>query len=353
MGRKKNRMNDLYICYTYYHLLITTVKALENNKRIDILVSNELPDKERIIGKLETQSFIDKLCLIDETPYLDEYNKKNRIISQLTKRSILESVFHKMTNMDVLIYENIYTYNDMNLASSFLIINNKKYHLIEDALDFFSYFDDYYHVKPTSYSIFGFQHFIKKILRLGTNPWGQNKYCIDIEVNDMGKIKIPKNRVIEVSRKELFDNLSKINKRLVYTLFAENTTIPSLNCKKTMILFTQPLFADRFVPSMDDQLFVFESIIKKYIKDGFFVTIKPHPRDLADYSKLIQVYNCNYIEKNIPSEILNFDENVSFDEIVSITSTSINFVERVKKRTFMGKVYIDRCLREKSRKNDR
>ena len=280
-------MNDLYICYTYYHLLITTIKALESNKRIDLLVSNELPDKERIIGKLKAQFFVDKLCLIDETPYLDVYNKKNRIVSQLTKRCILKSVFFKMTNMDILKYENIYTYNDMNLASTFLIINNKKYHLIEDALDFFSYFHEYYHVKPTSYSIFGFKHFLKKTLKLGTNPWGQNKCCIDIEVNDMGRIKIPKNKVVEVSRKEIFDNLSKKNKRLVYTLFAENTTIPSLNYKKTMILFTQPLFEDRFVRSMDDQLFVFESIIEKYIKDDFSIIIKPHPRDLADYSKFI------------------------------------------------------------------
>lgn len=57
-----------------------------------------------------------------------------------------------MTNINILGYDNIYTYNDMNLASSYLIVNEKKYHLIEDALDFFNYFDEYYNLKKWQYT---------------------------------------------------------------------------------------------------------------------------------------------------------------------------------------------------------
>ena len=51
-----------------------------------------------------------------------------------------------------------------------------------------------------------------------------------------------------------------------------------------------------------------------------------------DYFPLINKYGCTYIDKNLPSEILNFDEDAYFDVAVSITSTqSMLLIMLVKK----------------------
>ena len=145
-------MNDLYICYTYYHLLITIIKSLTNNLQYDLLISIDIPQIDKMIDKIKQIKTIGNIYIINEAPYIELYESKNAIIAKITKRRILSKVFNEMTNINILGYDNIYTYNDMNLASSYLIVNEKKYHLIEDALDFFNYFDEYYNLKKWQYT---------------------------------------------------------------------------------------------------------------------------------------------------------------------------------------------------------
>ena len=45
-------MNDLYICYTYYHLLITIIKSLTNNLQYDLLISIDIPQIDKMIDKI-------------------------------------------------------------------------------------------------------------------------------------------------------------------------------------------------------------------------------------------------------------------------------------------------------------
>lgn len=44
--------------------------------------------------------------------------------------------------------------------------------------------------------------------------------------------------------------------------------------------------------------------------------------------------------------MLNFDKEAGYDVAVSITSTAINFLENVSEKRFMGREYIDFCLKE-------
>ena len=68
---------------------------------------------------------------------------------------------------------------------------------------------------------------------------------------------------------------------------------------------------------------IYEDIIKEYTGMGYTITIKPHPRDKADYSNLCEKYNCLYIDKYIPTEVLNYDDSVFYDLALSITTTAI------------------------------
>lgn len=118
-------MNDLYICYTYYHLLITIIKSLTNNLQYDLLISIDIPQIDKMIDKIKQIKTIGNIYIINEAPYIELYESKNAIIAKITKRRILSKVFNEMTNINILGYDNIYTYNDMNLASSYLIVNEK------------------------------------------------------------------------------------------------------------------------------------------------------------------------------------------------------------------------------------
>lgn len=264
-------MNDLYICYTYYHLLITIIKSLTNNLQYDLLISIDIPQIDKMIDKIKQIKTIGNIYIINEAPYIELYESKNAIIAKITKRRILSKVFNEMTNINILGYDNIYTYNDMNLASSYLIVNEKKYHLIEDALDFFNYFDEYYNLKKWQYTQSNIFHKLKAWLKIGTNPWGQNKYCLDIEVNDISKIKISNKKVKELRRRKLFDSLTKQDKVIIYNLFTGNNVTERVikGEKKQMILFTQPLFKDGFVKSEMEQLIVYKNIINEYYEKIF------------------------------------------------------------------------------------
>lgn len=146
----------------------------------------------------------------------------------------------------------------------------------------------------------GFRQKAKNALGVGFNLWGQNDCCIDIEVNSDEKIKIPRDKVIVLPRKELFATLNESQKKTIYAIFAKGKSTGKRQTEKSVILLTQPLFKDIFVESEEEQRIVFESVIKEYKGNGYAVAIKPHPRDEMDYFPLIEKYDCTYIDKNNP-----------------------------------------------------
>ena len=78
---------------------------------------------------------------------------------------------------------------------------------------------------------------------------------------------------------------------------------------------------------------------------GYHVVIKPHPRDEADYADIIFKYKCTHIDKNIPSEVLNYNpEAQQYYAAISVTSTSINFLDCAKEKIFMGMDFVERVM---------
>ncbi len=335
----------LYICYTYYHALISLIKATK--EKIDIILASDIPEYKELGEKMLKTGYIGKVFYCN-VKYFKEHNLfKNRFERVLKEKARAIKVFPQTCDVRFEDYEDIYTYNDTNSASRYLIAKGIKYHLIEDALDYFKYFNKYYNLSSASYSKHGWIKLAKSITGHGLIGAGQNKYCIDIEVNDENHIVIPKDKIIVVPRKELFDSLSEEEKKCVFATFAKSQNI-TYEGKKSLLIFTQPLFKDSFVKTIEDQLSVYEAIVKEYMEKGFTVTIKPHPRDDGNYNDIIEKYNCLLIDKNLPSEILNYDPGFEYEDIVAITTTSINFIQNVRNRIMLGKEYIYRVLEKQN-----
>ena len=332
---------QLYICLTYYHVLIAVIKTLINNSVVDLLISNDIPGFELLNRKLINSGLFHEVIEYD-AQRIKVSPTTHKYFDILMRKARITRNFKNYFNLDLKEYTDIYIFQDVAEIGQYLIYKKIEYHLIEDALDYFKYFDKYYSLSKDSYNTNSIRYKIKKLLGVGCLSWGTTKYCKDIEVNDLEGIKISKEKVFEIPRRSLFDSLDNKQRIMIYNLFANGMEVYK-NDRESVLICTQPLFEAGHVKSMDTQIKVFEEIIKLYQNKGYNIVIKPHPRDMADYSTIVKKYDCGYIDKNLPSEILNYNLDAkSYYAAVSITSTSINFLDCAKNKVFMGMEYVKR-----------
>ncbi|HGY9592843.1 lipooligosaccharide sialyltransferase [Vibrio campbellii] len=93
---------------------------------------------------------------------------------------------------------------------------------------------------------------------------------------------------------------------------------PSLKNKK--ILFTQPI-SEAGIVSEDEKIQIYKEIIDKYNID----MIKPHPRDISNYSKS---FKCSIVDKFIPAEAMISPEDKDIT-LYTLNSTSLYNLKKV------------------------
>ena len=86
------------------------------------------------------------------------------------------------------------------------------------------------------------------------------------------------------------------------------------------ILITQPLSEDRLVTE-SEKVNIYKEIVEKYKLSH----IKPHPRELTDYSSIAKV-----IPKKIPVEVI-FDDDYNCPLVVTLFSTAVDSIEEQNK----------------------
>lgn len=340
------RANTLYFCTTYYHTLITLIKALQCKEKFDVILDKGIPEyadlRERLLqtNRFGNIYFFDTTAFVYERKITKFRNKLEKLL--LIRRKCIASVAEKYLEVNAMEYDNIFVYMDAQPFAHYLMYHKKNFHLIEDALDFFKYFDKYYHVNKAEYTPGTIKYWKRRLFDYFS--WGYSPYVIDIEVNDLDGIRIPHDKVKVVPRKEMFSKLSVKDKLLIYeTYVSTGQTFEFDNCK-TAVIFTQPLLKDHFVKTEEEQLKVFENIARDWHNKGYNLILKPHPRDEVDYKIIIDKYNISFIDKNLPSEILNFNPSFHFEVAVALTTTAINFLEYADEKVFLGWEYMNKVL---------
>ena len=319
------------------------IKGLLTEEKLDVLLANDIPEYEALYSRLVSSGVFGNVIEYDAKNIRDRRKGKKDLLYYLTDKRIIKKKIETYCKCDFSKYQDIYVYHDISEIGKYFLMNKIKYHLLEDALDYFKYFDKYYDVKEGSYKDGTFKFFLKKYFNIGYKAWGSSDECIDIEVNDLKGIKITKEKCFEVPRKDLFEKLSVKDRILIFDTFAAGKELSGTNGKNAIIC-TQPLYQDSFVSTENDQLQVFRSVIREYYDKKYKIIIKPHPRDEADYSEILDEFNADLIDKNLPSEILNFKPDAKYDVAVSITSTAINFLQYAEEKRFMGREYITEVL---------
>lgn len=298
-------MNNTYICYTIYHLLISLVNIFDN-KNVDdkLIITTRIVDaniyKERICKYYPGI----KVQIVD-----DNYFKKTGLYYKKNTHKYFNELIKENNNI-------INIFNDFTQIGYYLHRNKIEYKLQEDGCDCLKH--------PTSIAPNKLKNKIKNLLTNTPRYHGFSKYCTTIYVNDLNGLPndIRKNKYIKKSKKNMFYNISPEDKIKLLNIF----NVQSLYIKEPAVLIlTQPL--EKHFTTDESRYNFYKNIVHKYLSE-YNVYLKVHPRDNIDYSNL----GINIISRSIPVELLSFAIDKEFEIGVTYFSTALDSLDFVKSK---------------------
>jgi len=327
----------LFVCQTYYHVLITLLKAMQTNEKYDLLLVDTIPGNQALEEQLKKTNIFREIHLFNVKDINFSKIKKNK----LTMKKIIIHIVEERIPINFSSYDEIYLYHDGTLIGTYIITKGLYYHLIEDALDTFKLLSKN-RVQIDQYiNKYSLKRLIKRITGAGFVCWGFSKSCKSIEVNDINGIEIPKDKVIECPRKQLFNNLTEEQKKIIYNVFVpEEKAVCFSEKNNTVLLLTEPLFHDNKLPSEEAQIRLFKDVLQREQEKGYCVVIKPHPRDKVDYKIIFP--DIAVINKNIPTEVMNYNSSIHYKKAITVTSTAIEGIEFVEEKEYLGHEFIQK-----------
>ena len=276
----------------------------------------------------------------DYFPDLMKYKEDHgNLLFNLISRIIFSKKFSKAQEpyipVDFRDYEDIYVYCDVDPIGWYLSGHRIYYHALEDGLDYLKPF------VPAVYDNRGamkLKFFLSDKLNWFFIRDGFNKYCLDMEVNDLSVISYPCKKYKEVPRKDLFNRLTSEDKIVLLTAFVDNldalyATINDLGQdKENILILTEPLC------DLDTRKRIFTDIISEFSKQGN-VFLKPHPRDELNYP--VEFSDVPQFKSSVPMEMLNFFEHLHFTKVVGVF-TNLNSINFADEKIRLGEDFMDK-----------
>lgn len=339
----------IYVCHTFYHVYISILKEFNrvpiDEGGADILLSKMSNDFRDIDVFLRESGIFGKVLFFDEKrdtffESLDKYriDRKN-IVLNMFSRVIYTKKFAKLQEpyvpVDFSTYDDIYVFCDNDPIGIYLSQHHIRYHAVEDGLNCLRVMVPAYYDNKGAFKI---KKFLSDKLNLIFIRDGFNKYCIDMEVNDISLIGFPCKKYVEVPRKKLVETLTTEQKDKLIKVFVRNIDqlqekIQKIDDKsKNILILTEPLC------DLVTRKRIFTDLLNTYSKEGT-VFFKPHPRDGLDYEK--EFGQVPRFDAYVPMEILNFFPNLHFDKVISIF-TQIDAIEFADEKVKLGPDFMDR-----------
>ena len=340
-------MKSIYVCHTFYHVLISAVKEMNKDPQkrgeATVLLSTMSCDFGSLKKRLVESALFKNVIEFDEKrddffPELAKYKKdKGNVVCNMISRIKYTRRFAKLEErfipVDFKSYDEINVFCDADPIGIYLSQNRIYYHAIEDGMDTLSTF---IHAKYENRGHFGLKKFLSLRLNLIFIRDGYNKYCIDMEVNDRSKVDDDFGKYVEVSRKKLMDSLSDTDRKTLVSLFVSD--IDGLNdfinkgVSDGILILTEPLC------NLDIRKQIFTDIIDQFKNEGV-IFLKPHPRDDLDYRSLFSEYWI--FDKTIPMEILGLFKEIHFKKVVGVY-TQLGLIDFADERIMLGSKLMDK-----------
>lgn len=332
----------IYVCHTYYHVYVTFLKELnlpkEQRGKATLVLSRMSNDFETFADRARESGLFEEVVEFDEkkAEYFPELaplkEDKGNIVRNMCSRIRFCKKFAQLQEpfipVDFKAYKEIYVYCDSDPIGYYLNANRIYYHALEDGLNCLAYYDT---ARFDNRGAFQIKAFMSKKCNLIFIQNGYGRYCLDMEVNDISKIKHACPYYKEVPRQTYVDRLTQEDKQIILKAFVKDyealvTALKQADAAgtKKVLILTEPLC------DLTTRERIFRDIIEQYGQDAV-VVLKPHPRDELDYDRLFGSYF--RIDRTVPMEMLNFIPGAHFDSLISVfTETeAIHFAtEKIK-----------------------
>lgn len=284
----------LYICSTYYHVYITLLKYFASPFEGDLVVCDDVPTGKLLAEKLSTYPWFRHVWLVEQRRFPEERGKGpvDWIFFQHKRR---EKRVRPLLPFDLDDYTDVYIYHDGTPLGMYLADVGRRYHLIEDSLDFYQ--NMHSSAQARCLHARSWKYGLQWLLNTGYFPLGESRLVIDVEVNDKHGVQIEGKAVIECSRDILERGLTDEQKTVLLEIFGCDELKVT---DKTALILTEPLYKDCVVSTEEVQRRVYRDIVCSLLEDGYNPIIKPHPRDEMDYT----VLDCQIMERFFPIEML-------------------------------------------------
>ncbi len=305
LGMIEDSKKILYVVSTYYHALICCIKQLNCRKNADILVTAYIPDGENLAARIKNSGLFESVSYVGEVQQYEAKNKLDYLFNYHKKNAEL---IESQIDFDFGVYDEVNIFHDDTWMAHYLKDRRISYRLIEDALNSF---------KVISRTCFAymlprrrFWSLFKRTFGIGYVFCGYDKCTTEVEINELDGLEIAdfaKDKLVEAPRKPMFDALTEADKKVLCDVFMKD--IPPIEPEKSVLLLTQPLYIDGTVSSEEEQIEIYKRLVAENITDEKLV-IKPHPRDLTDYSAAFP--EAVILDKNMPVEVMDLLLSISF-----------------------------------------
>lgn len=316
---------NLYICSTYYHVLVTALKCIDSEDNNVIAVTGYIPSCDGLVERLRKSKIFSDVVFL---PRIDPTNKFEYLHWLIVNNLRVK----KLVQFDFTSFCNIYIFMDDICYARYFKREHIYYHIIEDGYDAFK--KNKMQNSPFLYTVKKRDDWKSRVRNI-LFPFNSDnvkyyldcKYVKSLEVNDKKDLIIDAtdSRVKEVSKKNLFNKMNIENyKNVVLSIFLESLDI--VNLKNMCIILTYCFFADKKIETIEAQTMLYKEVCDYYSELGLVPIIKPHPRDNVDYSSL----KCFTLSKTFPAELISYLDQGRVKRYFSIFSSAVNSYEHDK-----------------------
>lgn len=357
MFMKLNKvMNRVYICHTFYHVYVATMRELNLRKKNNNSSVESIEDRATLILSTMSNNFgsmkerAEKSGVFEQVLFFDEkedvtsdevmaYHKdKGNIVLNLLQRikytKLLGKLQEEYVPVDLGNFRDVYVFCDSDPIGYYLNYKKIRYHALEDGLNSGKLDNQ---AMLANLGAWPLKKFMAKLGLIFIES-GYSKYCIDYIVNDISVNFNPPSNIVESPFDDMWNTLTEDDHDIMAQIFVEDLDelkreLVDKGCDKPKaMLLTEPLCELKVRKQL------FGDIIEKYSKD-YNVIVKPHPRDLLDYRK--EFPDVVVLNGRFPMEVINDIKDLQVDKLISII-TQADGVRFAKQVEYLGMEFLDK-----------
>lgn len=332
--------NQVYVCGTVYHLLLSVLKTMETRgtgAKSLLLINDFTPLLVGLIPDLRRSGLFEDVVHVPFSTVIYLDHKTSGVSRKLFRNaSLIRSVekyfdVHKYAAFIESAEINLFFSLGMSSAYFILKFGHLYIRMLEDG-------------ERNYFTRLGPMKIWRRRTLLRTFVGEGNDHAVrEIHVQSPDRlVQRVRHKGVKLDLRAMVNRLSQSDREVLIDLFLGDTHVDVCG-EGNLLVITQPLSEDRFI-SEEQKIDLYRVIVEKF-GVGKTVYVKQHPRELTDYSTCLG-RPVSVINSGFPLELLDLLPNVGFDTGVTIYSSALHNCQCIKDKIFLGMHYDKRLIQK-------